>query len=103
MSAYDGLPLFDRHHDGDTYEPEHDKVRLNRQQQLVYSVMRDGVWRTLSEIAEETGEPEASISARLRDFRKPKFGKFDVQRRRRGEAKAGVHEYRLIDKEMSWD
>jgi hypothetical protein len=40
-----------------------------------------------------TGFPEASISARLRDFRKEQFGKHVVERRRRSQ---GQWEYRLI-------
>lgn len=96
MSSTDGLPLFDADHDGDTYERRFDKERLNRQQRLIYEVMRDGRWRTLREIGDITGEPEASISARLRDFRKEKFGRFNVDRRRRGEEARGIFEYRLI-------
>jgi len=41
------------------------------------------------------GGSEAGISARLRDFRKIKFGGHKVYRRRRGEASKGLHEYRL--------
>lgn len=34
-------------------------------------------WFTLSRISGQTGDPEASVSARLRDHRKPKFGGMD--------------------------
>lgn len=68
--------------DGDTYEPAKDKVRLNRQLDKVKSLMLDGVWRSLRDISLETGFPEASISARLRDLRKPRFGALNVERRR---------------------
>lgn len=57
--------------------------------------MLDGVWRTLPEIASAIGAPEASVSARLRDLRKPKFGGFDVGRKARGDASEGLYEYRL--------
>jgi hypothetical protein len=71
-------------------------MRLNGQQRRVYLAMRDGAWRTLREIADATGDPDASVSARLRDLRKEKFGGFIVERRRRGETPKGTHEYRLL-------
>ena len=80
--------------DGETYERDKDQVRLSRQGQVVYNVMRDGKWRTLSYLNRLTGEPEASISARLRDLRKEKFGGFDVQRRRINDG--GLYEYRVL-------
>lgn len=83
------------HFDGKTYEAPLDYERLGRQLLAVLSVVKDGRWRTLSEVAAETGEPEASISARLRDLRKEKFGGHTVERRRRGEEKRGLFEYRL--------
>jgi len=84
---------FDTHHDGQTYEPAKDKSRLNAQTRRVYSAMADGCWRTLAEISTETGDPEASVSARLRDLRKSRFGGYCVERRRRGDG--GLFEYRL--------
>jgi hypothetical protein len=83
--------------DGDTYEARHDQARLARQTQVVFDVMSDGRWRTLSELAGEAGGiPEASASARLRDMRKRKFGGHTVERRRRGEAAKGLFEYRMV-------
>ena len=66
--------------DGATFDDIRDRVRLNRQAQVVWDTMKDGRWRTLAQISAETGEPEASISARLRDFRKPRFGGHIVHR-----------------------
>lgn len=43
--------------------------------------MADGKWRTLQEISEITGDPEASVSARLRDLRKFEHGSNTVSRR----------------------
>ena len=89
----------DRH--GATFNRELDLDRLNAQQLRVYQAMKDGQWRTLSEIASwifdtsEVHDPEASVSARLRDLRKPEFGGFNVERRRRGTASRGLHEYRI--------
>ncbi len=81
--------------DGETYEPGPDYLRLSGQLGRVFATMRDGVWRTMAEISVLTGDPEASVSARLRDLRKPKFGGHSVARRPRGEREAGLWEYRL--------
>jgi hypothetical protein len=80
--------------DGETYEAPKDRVRLNKQLRLVWDVIKDGDWRSLHEIAAATGQPEASVSARLRDLRKERFGKFEVERRRR-EGQQGTFEYRV--------
>jgi hypothetical protein len=72
-----------------------DAKRLADQHARVLSVMVDGQWRTLAEIAKAAQAPEASVSARLRDFRKPEFGGHEVQRRRRG-GRGGTFEYRLV-------
>lgn len=84
------------HFDGPDYSPELDKARLTGQILRVYACMSDGRWRTLPEIRSATGDPEASISAQLRHLRKQKFGSHDVQKRRRGEGKRGLWEYRLV-------
>jgi hypothetical protein len=77
---------------GDTYEAHHDKKRLLSLLNRVFVFMAGGEWKTLSEIADACGGAEASISARLRDFRKQGY---IVDRRRRGDPKNGLHEYRL--------
>lgn len=86
--------------DGVTYDPQLDYLRLNKQSREVFCVMEDGKWRSLSDIAALTGHPEASISARLRDFRKSKFGGHEVQRHRDD---FGLFHYRLVKKELSHD
>ena len=53
----------------------------------------DGDWHTLAEISEKTGDPEASVSARLRDFRKPKFGAFNVVREK---MRDGLYQYKVF-------
>lgn len=78
---------------GETYSPSRDFVRLNKQAQAVFEAMKDGQWRTLNEISFITHAPESSISARLRDFRKERFGSHTVSRRH---VKNGLHEYQLI-------
>lgn len=82
--------------DGSTYDPARDRARLQRQLARVREIMRDGQWRTLAELAAETGAPEASVSARLRDLRKQKFGALFVERRR-VPGENGLHTYRVTD------
>ena len=81
---------------GKTFDEEFDLERLSAQMQRVAMVMRDEKWRTLAEIQAITGDPESSISARLRDFRKDKWGAHTVNRRRRGDPKRGLYEYQLV-------
>jgi hypothetical protein len=78
---------------GDTFDEDRDGERLRAQLTRVYKLMHDGVGRTLGAIAFETGDPEASVSARLRDFRKRKFGGHVVERKYLRE---GLWEYRLL-------
>lgn len=81
--------------DGATFDQEKDGTRLGLQHRAVFDLMRDGRWRTLAEIEDATGHPQASVSARLRDFRKPRFGGHRVNRRRRTE---GSFEYQLEER-----
>ena len=83
------------HFDGATYEPRADHVRLTKQLAVVAAVMSDGKWHTLSAIASITGCNHASISARLRDLRKTKFGGYTVERRRAANVESGLFEYRV--------
>lgn len=83
--------------DGETLDLRRDQGRLALQLSKVYMLMSDGCERTLDQIAEAVSTPERpvstqSASARLRDLRKPKFGGFDVERRRHG----NVNWYRLV-------
>jgi biotin operon repressor len=55
---------------GSTFVPERDGARLSSQLAKVKDLMLDGEWRSLETIAELTGSPEASVSARLRDLRR---------------------------------
>jgi len=59
--------------DGGTYNRARDHARLGQQMRDVYTLFRDGKWRTLKDASNTLGHPEASISSRLRDFRKRKF------------------------------
>jgi len=79
--------------DGKTFDPALDLERLSNQVGRTFSAMLDRGWLTLGEIAAMTRDPEASISARLRDLRKPRFGGYVIERRRRT---VGLWEYRML-------
>ena len=77
--------------DGKTYEPS-DGPRLGVQLARVASLMRDAQRHTLYGIAHATGCPTQSVSARLRDLRKPRYGGHTVERRR---VSASVFQHRV--------
>lgn len=79
--------------DGETIVAGRDHERLRSLLQRVFDLMRDGGWRTLPEIVSVAGGTEASVSARLRDLRKDKFGNYDVDREHVG---GGLFRYRLV-------
>lgn len=68
-----------------------------RQLLLVMGVMDDDQWHTLEDIAFRLGaspsHPITSISARLRDLRKERYGGQLVLRRYRGH---GINEYKMF-------
>jgi hypothetical protein len=68
LNLLDWRPPF--HFGGETYVPSLDRERLGEQFCRVVDTMSDCQWRSLREIARITDDPEASISARLRDVRK---------------------------------
>lgn len=78
--------------DGSTFDAALDADRLTSQLARVRQYMQSVGWVTLHEIAQATGYPEGSISARLRDLRKARFGSHEVLRRRRS---PGTFEYRV--------
>lgn len=86
----------ERSFDGATYDADADFDRLGAQCRRVFELMKDGRWRTLDEIGDITGYQPQSVSARLRDFRKPRFGEHAVERRSRGVRQRGLFEYRLV-------
>lgn len=78
---------------GQTYDSALDAERLSSQLGRVYAVMRDGEWHGLSELSARCGGSEASVSARLRDLRKPKFGSHAILRQR---VDAGLWMYWMV-------
>ena len=87
---------------GPAYDPQLDGARLRTQRELIREVMLSAAeceaWLTLREIAAITRYGEASISAQLRHLRKPLFGGYLLEKRRRAglAATRGVWEYRLL-------
>lgn len=81
---------------GSDYSPKHDNVRLTKQIKRVFDLMKDGKFRTLGEIESITGDPQASLSAQLRNLRKDRFGAHTVNKQIRGDRKYGLYEYKLI-------
>lgn len=85
-------PVILGNRDGASFDAKRDGARLNRQAQDVFNVMADGKWHDLEEISLITDHPEASVSARLRDLRKPKFGGFTIEKMNHGK---GLWTYRM--------
>jgi hypothetical protein len=89
----------------DTLTPA-DEKRITKQRDAVLKLMLSGNWLTLSELSQllerEYGRkfPEASVSARLRDLRKRRYGSYRVDHRRR-EGGSGWWEYRLAEREAA--
>lgn len=86
---------------GACYDPLIDLKRLEKQIGRVWNCMIGGRWRTLEEIEEITKDPQASISAELRHLRKPQFGGYTVNKRRRGRPGDGLFEYQILPTEPS--
>lgn len=82
---------------GPAYIKRLDQERLSRQHERIRDFMVGGDgWWTLGELEHALGYPQASISAQLRHLRKPRFGSFVVEKRRRGEPRSGLYEYRVL-------
>lgn len=79
--------------DGESFDPIHDRNRLGGQLKRVFELMSDGEYRTLDQIESSCGGSVASVSSRLRDLRKARFGGHQVIRRR---ITGGLFEYRLV-------
>lgn len=70
-----------------------DTERISTQLNRVETLMSDGNWRTLREIAQTVNGSEAGVSARLRDCRN-KLG-YIVNRRRENER--GLYSYQVLE------
>jgi len=95
IKVIDRNPLPHLRFNGPVYVPKLDRIRLTGQILRIFNLMVDGAWRTLGEIEQVTGDPQASISAQLRHLRKERFGSYIILKRRKGERTQGLWEYRL--------
>ena len=83
---------------GAAFDEALDCARLEKQRDRVRDWMLEhGEWRTLAEIREALRFADSSISAQLRHLRKPRFGSYRVEKRRRG---GGTWEYRVSPAEQ---
>ncbi len=84
---------------GASYDARLDGARLRTQHDVIRNIMISagecGAWLTLREIAYLTHYGEASISAQLRHLRKPVFGGYVLEKRRRESPEKGIWEYRV--------
>ena len=79
--------------DGITFSQARDGKRLTRQLEAVWEVVKDGRWYSPFELEVAVGVSWASVSARLRDLRKKRYGGHEVQRRR---VAGGLFQYRVV-------
>jgi hypothetical protein len=79
--------------DGETYNENRDKGRLQRQLTAIKAIMMDHKPHTLAELAKEADCMTTSASARVRDLRKAKHGSHTIMRRCLG---GGLWEYTLV-------
>ena len=80
---------------GPAFNESLDGKRLRNQFKEIFNLMSDGKWRTLAEIEQITGYPQASASADLRHMRKAAFGGHRVDKQRRDTPGHGTWEYRV--------
>lgn len=77
-------------------------TQLDAIRDLMLEVADRGKWLTLDEIAGITEFGEASVSAQLRHLRKPRHGRFRVEKRRRSDGETergreiGLWEYQVL-------
>lgn len=78
---------------GPAYSPVLDGERIQKQHEVIRDFMLRSGWKTLAEIEEALGYPQASVSANLRHLRKPAFKEYRVEKRRRT---TGTWEYAVF-------
>jgi hypothetical protein len=90
MATWTEVSLFDGDDEGADKDP-----RLRTQLVRVYEAMCDGWYHTLPELATIANASEASVSARMRDLRKPRFGGFALKRKLSGNVSGPRYYYKL--------
>ena len=80
--------------DGRSFVQSRDGERLGKQMAAVMREMADGAWYTLHELSLATGAPEASVSARIRDLKKARFGSHKIESQY---VRRGLWQYRMAE------
>ena len=78
------MSIYKEMFNGSDYVPKRDNERLNGQIKRIHALMIDGLPRPLSQIASVTGDPEASVSAQLRNLKKERFGGYRLEKDYKG-------------------
>lgn len=89
------------HPDGESYKAPLDHDRIARHHIIIKNIMLDGKEHSHAELEEAIRDAgyevkDSTVSARQRDLRKPKFGAYNIIRRRVGSGKDGHFVYRLL-------
>lgn len=79
--------------DGPEYVDARDGERLTTQYDVIFDIMKDGMWRSVRLLGKKTGFPENSIQAQLRHARKKRFGSHTVNKKHK---RKGFYLYQLI-------
>ena len=87
------MTITETYFDGADYQPTLDEQRLTGQLDTIRSIMLDQRWHTVDDIVAKTRFPANSVQAQLRNLRKPRFGGYQVEKRRVTDT--GLYEYRL--------
>ena len=82
---------------GPAYDKNIDEPALSSQRNRIkhWLLPNDHLWFTLAELSVQLGYPEASISAQLRHLRKPQFGGYLINKRRRKNQRAWEYNLRI--------
>lgn len=86
-------PVDEPDFDGASYDPTKDQKRLTGQLLRVFEAMRDCQWHDVASLCDLAQVSPLSITARIRDLRKPKFGSYTIERKRGNDK--GLFLYRL--------
>jgi len=84
--------------DGAVYVPHYDKKRLTGQLERIFNLMKDGKFRTVNQIHDVLGYPQASISAQLRNLKKERYGGHGLEKQHVGDRANGLWEFKIIVK-----
>ncbi len=69
---------------------------MNQLETILHTILHARSWKTIPELAQETGFLQTSISAQLRHLRKKEHGGFTIHKQRRKQTqKKLLWEYRL--------